>query len=134
MKPFKLQSVLDYRQLLKNIAHQELSTLLSIEKELISTVNIERNELDRLYGDQEERQRNGITPHELSIYENRFSHKAECLSQLEEKLEKTRREIERRRQTLYEASRDKKVLDKLKEKTCFRTKTATSQKGNHYNR
>ncbi len=116
MKPFKLQSVLDYRKLLKNIAHQELSTVISLEKEILFAINSELSELDQLYDDLEERQKIGITPHELSIYENRLSHKSDHISLLKEELEKTRQEIEKRRQTLYEASKDKKVLDTLKEK------------------
>ena len=116
MKPFKLQAVLDYRQTLSNIAQQELYRTREEEKELIAKLREERQELDNLYADFAERQQSGITANELVLYENRCVHKAESLELLEKKLGTIRRKVTAQRLALCEADRDKKLLERFKEK------------------
>jgi len=116
MKPFKLQAVLDYRQTLSNIAQQELCRTREEEKELIAKFKKKRQELDNLYADFAERQLAGITAHELILYENRCAHQAESLEFLEKKISTIRRRVAAQRQTLCETDRDKKLLERFKEK------------------
>ena len=116
MKPFKLQAVLDYRQTLSNIAQQELYRTREEEKELIAKLGKERRELDNLYADFAERQQSGLTANELVLYEKSCVHKAESLELLEKKLGTIRRKVTAQRQTLREADRDKKLLERFKEK------------------
>ena len=116
MKPFKLQAVLDYRQTLSNIAQQDLCKTLEGEKGLTLKLKNERSELDKLYSDFARLQRDGITPHELLLYETRCRHKAEMLAELEATRDALRRKITAQRQALCEKDRDKKLLEKLKEK------------------
>ena len=119
MKPFKLQAVLDYRQTLSNIAQQDLCKTLEEEKGLILKLKKGRSELDKLYSDFARLQQDGITPHELLLYETRCSHKAGILAELEMKIGTLRRKIAAQRQALCETDRDKKVLEKLKEKQTY---------------
>ena len=116
MKPFKLQAVLDYRQTLSNIAQQDLCKTLEEEKGLILKLKKERAELDKLYSDFAKLQQDGITPHELLLYETRCSYQAGILAELEKKIETLRRKIAAQRQALCETDRDKKLLEKLKNK------------------
>jgi len=116
MKPFKLQAVLDYRQTLTNAAQQELCRTRETEKELIAKLKKKRQELDNLYADFAERQQAGITAHELVLYEKRRAHQAESLEYLENKLGTIRRRVAAQRQTLCETDRDKKLLERFKEK------------------
>jgi flagellar protein FliJ len=115
MKPFKLQSVLDYRQLLENRAQEKHAEILKREAGLIADIHKEQEELKLLYADLEERQQTGITSHELLLYEKRISHKTEKLTGHREGLEEVREELVASRQALCEASREKKLLEKLKE-------------------
>ena len=52
----KLQTVLDYRQTLCNIAQQDLCRTLEEEKDLIARLDRERQDLDNLYADLAKRQ------------------------------------------------------------------------------
>jgi len=119
MKPFKLQAVLDYRQTLSNIAQQDLCKTLEHEKGLTLKLKKERSELDKLYSDFARLQQDGITPHELLLYETRCSHQAGILAELEKKIGTLRRKIAAQRQALCETDRDKKLLEKLKEKQTY---------------
>jgi flagellar FliJ protein len=116
MKTFKLQAVLDYRQTLSNIAQQNLCKSLDEEKGLRARLDDERQKLDNLYADFAQRQQSGITANELALYENLCMHKAESLRILEKKLVTIRRKVAAERQALCETDRDKKLLERLKEK------------------
>jgi flagellar export protein FliJ len=119
MKPFKLQAVLDYRQTLSNIAQQDLCKTLEEEIGLTLKLQKLRLELDKLYSDFAQLQQDGITPHELLLYETRCSHKAGFLAELEAKRDALRRKITSQRQALCETDRDKKLIEKLKEKQTY---------------
>jgi flagellar export protein FliJ len=116
MTPFKLQSVLNYRQTLCNVAQQELCKTLEEETSLISTIKDEQLALDNLYVELDTRQKNGIKSHELAMYESRCWQKTEGINNLEQKLLAIRKIIIAQRQNLCETDRDKKVLVRLKEK------------------
>ena len=116
MKPFKLQTVLDYRQTLFNIAQQDLCRTLEEEKDLIARLDRERQDLDSLYADLAKRQQSGTTALELALYENCCAHKEESLGSLEKELGIIRRKVTAQRQALCETDRDKKLLERLKEK------------------
>ena len=119
MKPFKLQAVLDYRQTLSNIAQQDLCKTLEEEKSLSVKLKNERSELDKLYSEFAQLQQDGITPHELLLYENQCSHKTGLLTELETQKDTLRSKIAAQRQALCETDRDKKLLEKLKEKQTY---------------
>lgn len=116
MNPFKLQSVLDYRHSLCNVAQQELCETIKAENSLLTILNKERLALDNLYAELDAKQKNGIKPHELAMYECQCQHKTGTLKNLEQKLFSIRKTILVQRQNVCEADRDKKLLVKLKEK------------------
>ena len=116
MKPFKLQSVLNYRQTLCNIAQQELCKILETQTHLQNKLQQTQEELDTLHKDIEKKQQDGITIDELMLYENRCSHKVEAIQNLENELTRVRQAITAERRSVCETDRDKKLLKKLKEK------------------
>lgn len=116
MKSFKLQSVLEYRELVKDLAQQELSKTLQKEAVLIDDINQTKEELDNLYKDLKNRQHHGITPHELLLFENHCSYKERVIKSLKEKLVNIRNKITEQRQALCAADRDRKLLENLKKK------------------
>ncbi len=116
MKAFKLQAVLDHRQRLEDLAKQALAEAIQHERLLMSRMTDETGELAAICRSYEERQSIGMQGHEFMLYENRISHKRQVLIDLDCQLEESRQQVLRMRQSLTEASREKKLLEKLKEK------------------
>src|SRR5690554_3257048 len=116
MKTFKLESVLNYRRILENQAQQKLAEAFDREAALIAEINREEEELHQLYSEREERQQVGMTVHEMQLYENRISHQVQQLAALVDALELCRDAIAACREKLCEASREKKLMEKVKEK------------------
>ncbi|MDY0191569.1 MAG: flagellar export protein FliJ [Desulfuromonas sp.] len=116
MKPFKLQAVLDHRQRLEDLAKQTLAEAIQKEQLLMSKMTDETGELAEICRSYEERQSIGMQGHEFMLYENRISHKRQLLTKLDRQLEEARQQVRRTRQALADASREKKLLEKLKEK------------------
>jgi len=116
MKSFKLQAVLDHRQRLEDLAQQSLAEAIQSERLLMSRMTDETGELTEICRSYEERQNAGMHGHEFVLYENRISHKRQVLQDLDRQLEESRKQVQRMREALAEASREKKLLEKLKEK------------------
>lgn len=115
-KPFKLQSVLDYRTLLRNIAQQELYKSREAEAGLANALLQAQEELARLHQDLESRQHTGISVQELILYENHCDHKMQAIDRLEQELQQIREKITQQRLALTRANSHKKLLEKLKRK------------------
>ncbi len=113
---FKLQPVLDYRQVLEDQAKQELARCLREEAELMELVRSEEDDLGRLYRELETRQQEGISCEALLLFQNRISHKIEQLAHLAGRMDRLQQKLARRRESFTAAARDKKLLEKLKEK------------------
>lgn len=113
---FKLQPVLNYRQTLEDQAKQDLGRCLQKEAELMEAIQVEEQDLGALYRNLERRQQQGISVDELLLYHHRISSKIEQLAHLADRMDRLRDQIVRKRETLADAARDKKLLEKLKEK------------------
>lgn len=116
MKPFKLQVVLEHRQRLEDQARQALAEALGHKQQLKATLADEKQQLDLIHEDYEQRQRAGMHSHEFILYENRISHKRQRYLDLEKKLGDAQQRVVHCRQALTEACREKKLLETLKEK------------------
>ena len=115
-KNFTLQPVLNYRQLREDQVKQELGRLLAEENSLYQSISAEEEDLHALYETLEVRQQEGMSVDELLLYQHRISHKVARLAELAEQMDRLRNRIDRQRAALLEASRDKKLLEKLKER------------------
>jgi flagellar FliJ protein len=115
-KKFKLQPVLNYRQTLEDAACQRLAQALEREAPIERQLTESRARLHCLCSELDDRQRTGIAVAELMLHAARIQQVAARLKELELELERLQREIAECRQALCAASRDKKLLEKLKEK------------------
>lgn len=115
-KKFKLQPVLNHRGNLETEARQRLAQSLEREKSLIWQITESRARLRELCGDLEERQRKGIRFADLLLHKARIEGVEALLVNLKRDLEHVHQQIVICRRDLCDASRDKKLLERLKEK------------------
>ncbi|MBW2185812.1 MAG: flagellar export protein FliJ [Deltaproteobacteria bacterium] len=116
MKSFKLQVVLEHRQRLEDQARQALAEAIQYEQGTIRKLSAETAELAEIRCEYEERQVVGIQSYEFMLYENRIEHKRQVLIDLDRQLGLARELVLNSRQKLGDASREKKLMEKLKEK------------------
>ncbi len=116
MSKYRLQSVLDYRQMLEDKAQEKLIAVIERERSCLEDLEQGKKELNLLYRKKEEKQNQGIYQYELQLLESRIRFQSKYLAQLNHQLEKIHREIEECRQGLLEACKEKKLLQTLKEK------------------
>lgn len=116
MKPFKLQVVLDHRQRLEDQAQQKLFQAVSAEQQVYARINAAQEHLESLSIEYEERQSKGMLSHEFMLYENRIEHQRQHLLELEVEHKRAQDFIHQCREELAEASKNKHLLAKLKEK------------------
>lgn len=116
LKKFKLQPVLNYRQILEAEARQRLAAALEREQLLCRQLAESRERFTHLCGELEARQRKGIAIADLMLHQARLQGVELRLKKLQQDLECCRQEVAERRQGLCRAGRDKKLLERLKEK------------------
>jgi len=115
-KKFKLQSVLDYRQLLENQAQQQLAASTQRKKELEEELQRQQQELLRQDLELKQRQQDGLTIAEIDLFENGIQHCRRIIEQLQQELNRLDRWIATEREELLAAARDRQVIEKLKDK------------------
>ena len=115
-KKFKLQSVLNYRHTLEDQARQQLSGSLQQQGQLEAELQRHQNQLQQLDEELKTRQLAGLSIAEIDLFEAQIHHLQGLMVALQQRLEQLHRRIERERAELLQASREKKVMEKLKEK------------------
>ena len=113
---FKLQTVLNHRQRLENLAQQRLADSLRREAQLQQQIAVQKAELNTLQQEFTDRQQNGITVDELQLFGLSIQRHRKALRELLEQAERQRREVAGNREQLADAAREKKLLENLKEK------------------
>ena len=115
-KQFKLQSVLNYRQLLENQAQQALAASMQRKTDLEAELQQQQQSLAQHDAELKQRQQEGLTIAEIDLFENRIQHARRIMAQLQQQLQQLELQIDRERQELLGAARDRQVIEKLKEK------------------
>lgn len=115
MKPFSLGAVLKYRQQLEDGARQQLYQAMEIEARLHEQVFQTENDLTELYESQQRDRETGTTADRLMLFEHRIGLIKERLTQQQAALEKQRVQVEKKRQQLVKTSKDRKIMEKLRE-------------------
>ena len=113
---FKLQSVLNYRQSLEDQAQQALAASLQQRGELESRLERERVNLQRHDAELKKRQREGLMVAEIDLFEAQIQHCRKLMDALREHLRQLEGKITAQREELYEAARDRQIMEKLKDK------------------
>jgi flagellar FliJ protein len=116
MSSYRLQSVLDYRQMLEDQAQEQLVDVLERERSCVYRMRQEQRELNMLCQEKEEQQRQGIYQQDLFLLESRIRYQSMQLIELQKQLETITQEIDTCRHHLQEKCKDKKLLKVLKEK------------------
>lgn len=116
MKPYRLQSVLNYRKRLENMAHKSLLTCMEEEMSL----NLEKQKLQkevlRLCEELRKTEQKGIFLPEMMLYETCIQTKKRHLNEIGCKLDELVSEIIKKQDELVMARQDKRALEILKEK------------------
>lgn len=115
MKPFELQSILNFRRILEDRAKQKLFQV----KEKVAYIEEEKdhqeNLIQQLSKELELKKQQGISAQEIIFYQNHIKIKQNQIGQLELDLKEAHQEVLEKEKALLEASRDKKLFEKLKE-------------------
>jgi len=116
MKPFTLTPVLRYRRQLEDTAAIRLAKArqeLQRKKEQYSLIE---KQYGALLGDLEKDQSAGITVDDLLRYENRISWLKQKMDELAGQVQAATDKVRKKRDIAVGRSRDRKALEKLKEK------------------
>ncbi len=113
---FKLQTVLDHRQRLENLAQQKLADSLRRESAMQHQLANQRATLNKMHQELTHRQQTGISVQDLQLFRLSINRHRKNLQELIEQAEELQREVKINRQLLTEAAQEKKLLENLKEK------------------
>jgi flagellar FliJ protein len=113
---FKLESVLNYRKILEDQAQQVLAESLQEQQRLERQSVQLTKRLHAVDQDLKKQQQHGMGIAELILYEDQIEHCRKQLHQLETRLLRLQKTIEAQRQELLQASMERQVMEKLKEK------------------
>jgi len=113
---FKLQSVLNYRQLLEDQAQQVLTASLQKQNELEAELQQQRQNLQQNDSELKQRQAEGLTVAEIDLYESQIHHCYRLIEDLQDRLKQLEQQIISERKELLHAARERQVMDKLKDK------------------
>jgi flagellar protein FliJ len=116
MKPFRLQSVLDYRKRLENIARKSLLNCFEEQSALYAEKQQGKEEVLRLCEELQEAKQKTILLPEVMLYEECIHIKKKHMNDISCKLEALDAEIKHKKEELVKARQEKKVLEILKEK------------------
>ena len=115
MKPFSLHAVLKYRHQLEDQALQSLALALEVETRLRQALHQVEEELAELYHDLQRDKEQGTTVDRLILFDQRIDLVKTQVAERRTALEKQQLQVNKRRQQLLKASKDRKVIEKLKE-------------------
>jgi flagellar FliJ protein len=115
-KKFKLQSVLNYRQSLEELAQQVLGASLQRKGELDAELQNQQTALRKHDEELKRRQQEGLSVAEIELFETQIHHCRRRIEQLLLELASLEQQIAREREELLGAVQDKQVMEKLKEK------------------
>lgn len=116
MKPFRLHTVLSYRRTLENRAQERLVRAREEEERLLREMEREQTRLRDLCMEFEDKKKQGINVGEVLVYQNHLHQVRNLIAQRESELQSARDDVARKERDLSRASRERKLLEKLKEK------------------
>ncbi len=115
MKPFALGAVLKYRKQLEDMARQQLHQAVEAEARLAEALHAVQEDLAGLYAGLTVDQERGTTVDRLILYDHRIALVKEQMQLRKKELQKQQVQVEKKRQALVKASRNRKVMEKLRE-------------------
>ena len=116
MKPFTLETVLSYRQRLEDIAKNNLAKARQAEESAQAQLADQQRNYEKLVALIDRVQREGIGISELIHHEDHLTYVKNRIVAIEKDLKKKREHVSRTRQELLRKSRERQVMEKLKER------------------
>jgi flagellar protein FliJ len=116
MKPFRLQSVLDYKKRLENMTQKSLLNCLEAQRSLNTEKQKEKKEVLKLCEEFQEAKHKGIILPEVMLYEDCIRVKKKHVNEITRELEMLDFEINHKKEELVKARQEKKSLEILKKK------------------
>ncbi len=113
---FKLQSVLNYRQILEGQAQQQLAASLQQRLELQQQQVRVEERLEQTDRELRVKQQKGMDIAEMTLFEDQISHCQRQLELLRKQLHRLEKTIDEQRQELLQASMERQVMEKLRDK------------------
>jgi len=113
---FKLQTVLNYRQSLEDQAQQVLSTTLQRQSEFDLKLQQQQQNLYQYDRELKQRQQEGLTVAEMDLYESQIQHCRHLIKEIQSHLQQLEQQITLERTELLHAARERRVMEKLKDK------------------
>lgn len=113
---FKLQPVLKHRTLLENGARQALADAMAEEAAMQQLIEEHTRAITALQQEFGEKKSRGMALEELIIYDRSLKRRSAKLKELRTRAGELHAKTEHRRAALTEASKDKTLMEKLREK------------------
>lgn len=113
---FRLQTLLDYRELKERQAKQSLAVALQQQEALLVEINRMRAELDCLCRDFVRRQAEGLPAAEINLYQANIQIRQRQLAELEDDLQQKKARVTEARMQLLKLSTEKKSVERLRER------------------
>ena len=115
MKPFTMHAVLKYRQQLEDIAKQRLYQAMEVEARMQEALLQIKEELAELYSSLQKDKEQGTTIDRLILFDHRIEVVQEQAVLRQSELKKQQVLVANKRQQLVKASKDRKIMEKLRE-------------------
>lgn len=115
MKPFTLDAVLKYRGQLEDLARQRLYQALEVEARLQEALDKVTAELAGLYQGLRQDQEQGTTIDRLILFHHRIDLVQKEVDRCQAELSKQQVQVAKKRQQLIKTSKEKKVMEKIRE-------------------
>lgn len=116
MKPFSLQTVLSYRQRLEDIAVNTLAEAKQAEQQTKVRLAEQQKVYDSLVALIDRIQNEGVSINDLIHQEDHLTFVKVKIKELETELTERQNTVAKRQEELLQKSRDRQVMDKLKER------------------
>lgn len=116
MKPFSLQTVLSYRQRLEDIAVNTLAEAKQAEQQTKVRLAEQQKVYDSLVALIDRIQNEGVSINDLIHHEDHLTFVKVKIKELETELTERQNTVAKRQEELLQKSRDRQVMDKLKER------------------
>ena len=115
MKPFTLQTVLDYRERLEDIVQHRLIEAKKVHKTIEKKLSDEKSALALFINKTEELQTEGIGITELIRYEERIAAQQHNITAIKKNLSEKSDLVRKEQQNLAHRSKERQIMKRLKE-------------------
>ena len=113
---FALHQVLNYRREMEKLRHQEFAAAKQELEQAEKQLQREMERTEKVLLEMNQKQQSGIDASELQLYSDFGRRQQATIKQQRQVVDVLDQEVEVRRETLLDAAKDKKVLEKFKDR------------------